>query len=155
MAVEGEITVIGPGARLEGAIVSAGSLRIDGTIKGKINADGDVILSPQANVEADIQAENVTVSGRLQGNVLATGKAEVGRGGRIDGDVTTRVLVIHEGGFFNGQSIMDQQAQRILQGQQAQAQPSSEQQQAPSPSGPHAANRPQSSPEQSAGAPVR
>jgi cytoskeletal protein CcmA (bactofilin family) len=132
MAVEGEITVIGPGARLEGTIVSAGSLRIDGTIKGRINADGDVILSPQSNVEADIRAENVTVSGRLLGNIIATGKAEVGRGGRVDGDVTTRILVIHEGGFFSGQSIMDQQAQRILQGEQAQARPASVQPPAPS-----------------------
>ena len=132
MAVEGEITVIGPGARLEGTIVSAGSLRIDGTIKGRINADGDVILSPQSNVEADIRAENVTVSGRLLGNIIATGKAEVGRGGRVDGDVTTRILVIHEGGFFSGQSIMDQQAQRALQGQQAPTHPATSQQSAPS-----------------------
>jgi cytoskeletal protein CcmA (bactofilin family) len=132
MAVEGEITVIGAGARLEGTVVSAGSLRIDGTVKGKVNADGDVILSPQSQVEADIRAENITVTGRLVGNVLATGKAEVGRGGRIDGDVTTRILVIQEGGSFNGQSIMDQQAQRILQGQQAQLRPPSTQQTAPS-----------------------
>ena len=30
MAQEGEVTVVGQGARLEGTIVSAGSLRIDG-----------------------------------------------------------------------------------------------------------------------------
>jgi len=120
MAVEGEITVIGQGARLEGTVVSAGSLRIDGAVKGQINADGDVILSPQSQVDADIRAENVMVSGRLVGNVIAKGRAELGRGGRIEGDVTSRTLVIQEGGVFSGRSIMDQQAQRVLQGQQAQ-----------------------------------
>jgi cytoskeletal protein CcmA (bactofilin family) len=120
MQVEGEITVIGSGARLEGTVVSAGSLRIDGTVKGQINADGDVILSPQSKVEADIRAENVSISGRLLGNIIAKGKAELGRGGRIEGDVTSRVLVVHEGAVFSGQSIMDQQAQRVLQGEQAQ-----------------------------------
>jgi cytoskeletal protein CcmA (bactofilin family) len=34
----GEVTIIGAGARLEGNVVSAGSLRIDGQIKGQIYA---------------------------------------------------------------------------------------------------------------------
>ena len=123
MQVEGEITVIGTGARLEGTVVSAGSLRIDGMVKGQINADGDVILSPQSKVEADIRAENVSVNGRLLGNVVAKGRAELGRGGRVDGDVTSKVLVVQEGAVFSGQSIMEQQAQRVLQGEQAQPRP--------------------------------
>ena len=63
----GEVTIVGAGARLEGNVVSAGSLRIDGQVKGQINADGDVALSPQSQVEADIRAQNVSVAGRLQG----------------------------------------------------------------------------------------
>ena len=59
-----EVTVVGQGARLEGTIVSAGSLRIDGQVKGKISAEGDVSLSPQSQVEADIQAQSVTVAGK-------------------------------------------------------------------------------------------
>ena len=110
--VEGEVTVVGPGARLEGTVVSAGSLRIDGSVKGQINADGDVVLSPQSQVEADIRAENVTVGGRFVGNIVVKGRAELARGGRIDGDVTSKVLVVQEGGIFSGQSIMDQQARQ-------------------------------------------
>src|SRR2546428_180833 len=37
-----EVTIVGAGAKLEGTVVSAGSLRIDGQVKGQINADGDV-----------------------------------------------------------------------------------------------------------------
>jgi cytoskeletal protein CcmA (bactofilin family) len=117
--VEGEVTVVGPGARLEGTVVSAGSLRIDGSVKGQINADGDVVLSQQSQVEADIRAENVTVAGRFVGNIVVKGRAELARGGRIEGDVTSKVLVIQEGGTFSGQSIMDQQP-RPSQPQQAQ-----------------------------------
>src|SRR5690348_9408353 len=61
MADDREVTILGQGASLEGNIVSAGSLRIDGQIKGQINADGDVALSPQSQVDADIKAENCTV----------------------------------------------------------------------------------------------
>ena len=59
----GEVTIVGAGARLEGTVVSAGSLRIDGQVKGQINADGDVTLSPSSQVEADIRAQNVSIGG--------------------------------------------------------------------------------------------
>ena len=126
---DGEVTVVGPGARLEGTVVSAGSLRIDGTVKGQVNADGDVMLSPQSQVEADIRAENVTVAGKFVGNIFVKGRAELARGGRIDGNVTSKVLVVQEGGIFHGQSIMDEQAHRTQpsQGQQAQQHQQSQQ----------------------------
>lgn len=103
----GEVTIVGAGARLEGNVVSAGSLRIDGQVKGQINADGDVSLSPQSQVEADIRAQNVSVAGKFKGNLIVKGKAHLARGGRIDGNITSKTLVIEEGGVFHGQSIMD------------------------------------------------
>src|SRR5947208_12753231 len=77
-----EVTVVGQGARIEGTLVSAGSLRIDGQVKGKIKAEGDVTLSPQSTVDADIQAQNVTVAGAFKGNITAQTRAELARGGR-------------------------------------------------------------------------
>jgi cytoskeletal protein CcmA (bactofilin family) len=107
MAENGEVTVVGVGARLDGNVVSAGSLRIDGQVKGQINADGDVTLSPQSQVEADIRAQNVSVAGRFKGNIAVKGKAHLARGGRVDGNITSKTLVVEEGGIFHGQSIMD------------------------------------------------
>lgn len=107
----GEVTIVGQGAKLEGTVVSAGSLRIDGQIKGQVNADGDVMLSPQSSVEADIRAQNVSVAGRFKGSIVVKGRAEIARGGRVDGNVTSKTLVVEEGAIFQGQSIMDQQTQ--------------------------------------------
>lgn len=104
----GEVTIVGAGAKLEGTVVSAGSLRIDGHVKGQINADGDVMLSPQSQVEADIRAQNVTVAGRIKGSVLVKGRAEISRGGRVEGNITSKTLVVEEGAIFQGQSIMEQ-----------------------------------------------
>lgn len=101
-----DVTVVGPGARLEGTLVSAGSLRIDGQVKGKVSAEGDVALSPQSRVEADIEARNVVVGGAFRGNIVAKEKAELARGGRVEGNVTSKTLVIAEGAVFAGQSIM-------------------------------------------------
>ena len=110
MADDGEVTVLGQGASLEGNIVSAGSLRIDGKVKGQINADGDVTISAQSGVEADIKAENCTVAGKFRGNIVVKGRAELARGGRVDGNITCEALVLQEGAIFQGQSVMDQQA---------------------------------------------
>ncbi|MEP6972759.1 MAG: polymer-forming cytoskeletal protein [Actinomycetota bacterium] len=107
MSDNGEVTVVGVGARLDGNLVSAGSLRIDGQVKGQINADGDVTLAPQSQVEADIRAQNVSVAGRFKGNIAVKGKAHLARGGRVDGNITSKTLVVEEGGIFHGQSIMD------------------------------------------------
>jgi len=107
MADNSEVTIVGAGARLEGNVVSAGSLRIDGQVKGQINADGEVTLSSQSQVEADIRAQNVSVAGRFTGNIVVKDKAHLARGGRIDGNITSKTLVVEEGGVFHGQSIMD------------------------------------------------
>jgi cytoskeletal protein CcmA (bactofilin family) len=124
MADNGEVTIVGAGARLEGNVVSAGNLRIDGQIKGQINAEGDVSLSSQSQVEADIRAQNVSVAGRFKGNIQVKGKAHLARGGRIDGNITSKTLVVEEGGVFHGQSIMDGSAASA----QAQAAPAPQRQ---------------------------
>ena len=47
------------------------------------------------------------VSSPNKGNILASNRTELARGGKVDGNVTTKVLVVAEGATFTGQSIMD------------------------------------------------
>jgi cytoskeletal protein CcmA (bactofilin family) len=47
------------------------------------------------------------VAGKFKGNLIVKGKAHLARGGRIDGNITSKTLVVEEGGIFHGQSIMD------------------------------------------------
>jgi len=117
----GEVTIIGTGAKLEGTVVSAGSLRVDGQVKGQISAEGDVMLAPQSQVDADIKAQNVSVAGRFKGSIQVKGRAELNRGGRVEGNITSKTLVVEEGGIFQGQSIMDQQAAPHAQAEPAPA----------------------------------
>jgi cytoskeletal protein CcmA (bactofilin family) len=102
-----EMTVVGRGTELEGTLVSAESIRIDGKAKGKIAARGDVILSSSSHVEGDIQAQNVVMGGTLKGNITARTKTELVPGGRLDGKIWSKVLVVQEGALFFGQSNMD------------------------------------------------
>src|SRR5207244_3782162 len=49
-----EVSVVGRGTRIEGKVVAAGSLRVEGEVTGAITARGDVSLSPEGRVEANI-----------------------------------------------------------------------------------------------------
>jgi cytoskeletal protein CcmA (bactofilin family) len=66
------------------------------------------------------------------------GRAEIARGGRVDGNITSKSLVIEEGAIFQGQSVMDQQASQAAQAAQpSQQQPGAKMPEAPS-TGEHA-----------------
>ena len=101
------VTVIGNGARLEGNLIAAASLRIEGTVRGTITAEGDVIIAPEAEVSADIQSTNTTLGGHYTGNVVATGTIELTATARVEGNLTCRSLIVNKGAIFSGQSIMD------------------------------------------------
>lgn len=101
------VTVIGNGARLEGNLIAAASLRIEGTVTGTITAEGDVIVAPEAEVTADITSTNATIGGHYKGNVTATGTIELTPTARVEGNLTCRSLVVNQGAIFSGQSIMD------------------------------------------------
>jgi cytoskeletal protein CcmA (bactofilin family) len=103
-----EMTVVGRGTRLEGTLVSVESIRIDGQAKGRIAARGDVVLSPDSHVEADIQAQNVVTGGTLKGNITARTMTEV-QGGRVDGTIRSKALVVREGALFSGEASIDLQ----------------------------------------------
>jgi cytoskeletal protein CcmA (bactofilin family) len=104
-----EMTVLGRGAQLEGTLVSVESIRIDGQAKGRIAARGDVILSSHSHVEADIQAQNVVTGGKFKGNITARTMTEVAEGGRAEGTIRSKALVVREGALFSGQASIDLQ----------------------------------------------
>ena len=106
------VTVIGNGARLEGNLIAAASLRIEGTVTGTITADGDVIIAPEAEVSADIQSTNTTLGGHYKGNVVATGTIELTSTARVEGNLTCRSLIVNQGAIFSGQSIMESGAKK-------------------------------------------
>lgn len=102
-----ELTVLGRGTQVEGTLESAESIRIDGRAKGRITALGDVILSSDSHVEADIQARNVLMSGTLKGDITARTKTELAEGGRVEGRIRSKALVVKEGATFSGQANTD------------------------------------------------
>ncbi len=100
-------TFVGPDAGLEGVLTFQGTIRLDGTVKGKITSgDGTLIVGEQAVVDAEIVVGSAVVMGRLTGTVTASDRIEIYPPGRITGDIQAPVVTIEEGGFFNGRCTM-------------------------------------------------
>lgn len=95
-------TAIGEFSRLEGNITSEGSIRIDGVLIGNLQANGDVFLGPKAVVEGNVQARNLFVGGRLQGEVEVKGRLELNATATLLGSIRVGNLIIEEGAVFKG-----------------------------------------------------
>lgn len=99
-------TIIGPGVILKGSLKAQSSVRVDGTVEGEIEADGNVVVGEKADIKANITAQNVTIAGLVRGNVFARGRLEITAKGKVLGDISTATLSIEEGGIFQGRSTM-------------------------------------------------
>lgn len=64
------------------------------------------MIGQSGNVEADIVADDITVSGKIVGNVTAKSKLEITSTGTIRGDVKTARLIMEDGGKLDGRSEM-------------------------------------------------
>ena len=65
-------TIIGPNTNFNGHLKCDGNVRIDGVCEeGLIETVGNVIVSANAMVAADIVARNVSVSGAVSGKIKA------------------------------------------------------------------------------------
>jgi cytoskeletal protein CcmA (bactofilin family) len=49
-----------------------------------------------------VHTAEAIVGGRIQGTVIASDRVEVQGGSTVQGDVTTRKLIVQEGGEING-----------------------------------------------------
>jgi len=94
------------GSRIEGRLWFEGSVRIDGVVDGEIDAKGTVTIGDAATIRAQITAGSIIVKGKVVGDLVARKRIELHAPGRLDGNITTPSLVIHEGVVFEGHCSM-------------------------------------------------
>lgn len=105
---------IGANSVFKGDIETKGTLRIDGTMEGNVNADW-VILGEKASLKGDIKARGIIVGGKAEGNLIADEIVEIKAKGQISGDISTNKFTIVEGGIFDGRSSMQKDKAKVLE----------------------------------------
>ena len=101
-----EITIISNGVKIEGKITSSGNIRVDGEIQGDILSQSDVTIGEDAKVNGQINANLITIGGKVSGIVRAKDKMILDSKSYLKGDIFTKILVVEAGAKFDGKSKM-------------------------------------------------
>ncbi len=102
-------SVLGAETRLTGTLQVEESIRIDGRLEGNVEqTDGDerwLIVGPTAEIHGDIRAQNVSVAGKVIGNIHASGNVELMNGSEVRGNISHLSITVEPGASVHGQLI--------------------------------------------------
>ncbi len=86
----------------EGKITFEGILHLDGKVAGEIFDSGTLIMGETAVIKGKLGVHALILNGRMEGEVKAKERVEIHSKGRIYGTIFAPILVIQDGGIFEG-----------------------------------------------------
>jgi cytoskeletal protein CcmA (bactofilin family) len=95
-------TIIGPNTSINGDVESGGFTRVDGSLRGNLNAQGRVIVGERARRKSSISGTAITIGGVVYGNVLASERVLILSTGLVLGDIITRRIQADDGCLVHG-----------------------------------------------------
>jgi len=93
---------LGKNSFFEGRLTLEGVFRLDGKVQGEIFHKGTFIMSETAIVKGKVEVSALILNGMVEGEVNAKERIEIHAKGRLFGTISTPVLVIQDGGVFEG-----------------------------------------------------
>jgi len=108
---------------IKGEISGSEALYIDGRIEGKITMpDSRVTIGRNGKVDASIQAREVVVMGKVNGNIECSDRVDIRSEGSVSGDISTVRISVEDGAALKG-GIQVHNEQKQNQPQAKQEQP--------------------------------
>jgi cytoskeletal protein CcmA (bactofilin family) len=98
--------ILDRGTKFEGKLSFEGVVQISGEFSGEIFSQDTLIINDGANVTAEVEADTIIVSGKVEGNLFARSRILMHPPAIFRGTVTTPSLRIDEGVVFEGASYM-------------------------------------------------
>jgi cytoskeletal protein CcmA (bactofilin family) len=95
------VSCIGSGMSIIGNVECSGPAQVFGRIEGEMRAT-ELVIGEGAQIEGSIQAQEVTISGRVKGTIRAI-RVKL-QGANVEGDIIHRTLSIDESSVFEGNS---------------------------------------------------
>jgi len=87
------------------------NLRLNGDFEGDLEARGVLIIGEKANVKAKtVKGDSITISGRVEGDIICSKRLELTASARVIGNVETPILVMAEGALLRGDCQMPVEA---------------------------------------------
>lgn len=104
-------TLIGQGTLSEGQLICEASLRIEGEHRGTIECKGVVTIGECGLARSNINARDITIAGKVFGEVFSKGKLLITSSGVLNGNVKAQTLIIQDGGKLNGTCHMEMETE--------------------------------------------
>jgi len=106
-------SIIGKNSDINGELNVSGTLRVDGMVHGKVNAEC-VIVSESAMIKGDIKARAIIVGGKVEGNLFGEEMIEIKSKGMVLGEIFTNKFFVIEGGILNGRVQMQKGETNVI-----------------------------------------
>jgi cytoskeletal protein CcmA (bactofilin family) len=98
-----DVAHIGKSVLVKGELSGSEDLYLDGEVEGSIELrDHSLVIGPHGRVRAHINARDVVVHGKVDGNVKGTERVELKKSAVLTGDIFTQRIIIEDGAFFKG-----------------------------------------------------
>lgn len=98
-----DIATIGKSVIVRGELSGSEDLYVDGEVEGSIALKGQSLtIGPNGRVRANLEARNVIVHGRVDGNVIASDRVDLRKSASLTGDISTARVAIEDGAYFKG-----------------------------------------------------
>ncbi len=96
-------TLLSKTIQLKGTITGTEDLFVDGKLEGSVDLPQNTLtVGANGHVQANINAREVVILGRLTGNITAADRVEIKAQGALTGDVSAARISIEDGAFFKG-----------------------------------------------------
>ena len=94
---------IGKSLRVKGDVEGDEDTVIEGRVEGRVTLKNHhLTVGANGEVQGEVSGKQVTVVGRVTGNVIASERIEVRETGQVQGDVISPRLLVTEGALING-----------------------------------------------------
>ena len=106
-----DVAHIGRSVIIKGELSGSEDLYVDGQVEGTIQLQGNSLtVGPNGQVRANVNARNVSVHGKLEGNVRASERIELTKSAVVIGDVFAQRVAIEDGAYFKGKVDIQKEA---------------------------------------------
>ena len=109
-----KINFIEPNTRIVGEIESKSDFRIDGTLEGKINTSGRVVVGKDGTVQGEVHCGYADIMGNFNGKLFVDGLLTIKSDGIIQGQITVGKLAVESGSTLNAQCSMKSAAVKSI-----------------------------------------
>jgi cytoskeletal protein CcmA (bactofilin family) len=97
------MSTLGRTIRVKGELRAFEDITIEGHVDGPLFCENfAVVLGASAHVRGDVLARDITVFGRVNGQLIATDVVDVRADATVTGQVTSKRFILDQGAYFAG-----------------------------------------------------